>query len=490
MSKLSRFRFKRLRKRTSRYQLSVLGIALLFGWILLGGVVPYLYQAWMDFGPRTPLGHAERVSVLISMDHLSDQQQLMIKSQPTAVVAHQVQPRLKLVGVGQRVIERKTDRGSREALFELGLLPQNAEEILRTDTQMSLRIQAPSVELLAQDLINSPRGQALKRSLSMSQKRVTQSWSEIFPIIKKTFKKYLTPEELARVLQDDVVISRLKEAFMVEIGARVNVDQLGDQLRDSEAVAELGQLAMKHVNMWGVLRESLGGGMTTLKQEAGQISREAGRAWSKNIFIFDLGFCALKASPFMPSVLSRRLGNSPLCKRVFKAPERIVKEAAKEGAVDLFKQSLESVKREAPQVLDQSSKLAQELKEATQAPILLKRFWKTLNSDETLARHIQDTYQGDLLLRFQLALRDLSAIPEVSQRLETLKDEVQNIARDAFKAIVLDREGKGPNPLLLAVIQEQLSGRARPIIHIIPGAGENIKSGYLFTSQHMLNGTH
>lgn len=488
MSTLSRFKLKRLSKRTSRYQLSVLCISLIVGWLLIGVMIPNAYQAWMRFGPRTPLGMAERVPVLISMDHLSSRAQAMLTSRPTSIVAHQVHPRLKLVGVGQSVIKRNGGRASGDTIFELGLLPQNAEELLKSDTQMSLRIQAPSVELLVQDLMRSPRGRALKVSLRSTQARLIKSWSALLPMIKEKLKRYLSADELERIMRDEVVISHLREAFMVEIGERVNIEQLGDKIGESQAVAELGQLAMKHVNLFGVIREAIGDGVTQLKAEVKQASHEAGHSWSRGLIAFDIGLCALKmsTSAVLPRWTTNTLGKSSLCKRVYQAPERVLAEGAKGGAINLFKQTLESLRVESPQVLKQGSKLALEIKEVTQAPVLLEHFWEALNRDEVLVAHLRETYGENLLLKFQLALRELSATQEVSQRLDLLKDEVRRVAREGFKALVLDREGKGPNPLLLAVIQEQLSGQARPIIHIIPGTGESVKPGYLFISRRDL----
>ena len=40
-----------------------------------------------------------------------------------------------------------------------------------------------------------------------------------------------------------------------------------------------------------------------------------------------------------------------------------------------------------------------------------------------------------------------------------------------------------PNPLLLAVIQEQLQGSVRPVVHVVFGSKELIQPGYQFTHQ-------
>ena len=49
-----------------------------------------------------------------------------------------------------------------------------------------------------------------------------------------------------------------------------------------------------------------------------------------------------------------------------------------------------------------------------------------------------------------------------------------------MKLILLDRESKGPNPLLLLVIQERIKGQIQPVIHVHFGQGSVVSDAYAF----------
>lgn len=488
---------KRFAKRSGTYKVISISLALSALALLIMVIAPALGRGWETFGSRTPLGAGSRVPILISMDHLTTRQIAELKARPTALAAHRIRPRLELVGVGEEVVERRAPSGETQTVLRLGLLPDQAEAVLKSDSRVSLRVQAPSVELLAQDLLNSPRGQGLKRSLSQSKERLQRSWLQLLPLLKNKLTKYFDTEELRRkldtLIEDETVLAHLKEAFMTEVAARVDLDQVGAELVESEALATLGDLTTKHVSFKDVTRQAFGGGVKALKREVGGISGEAGQAWSDGVILSDVSACALKVASFRdPTTVAGRLaswlevGESKLCKRALESPKQVAKGAAKGGAINLFKQSVQSIYKESDQALVESGKFAKQISEVTKAPVLLEGFWSAVNSDEALARHVKQVYGEDVLIRFQLALRDLSASPEVAEKVEELKREVQQVARQGFKAILLDREGRGPNPLLLSVIQEQLSGEMRPVVHIIPGEGASVKPGYLFTSSEAI----
>ena len=97
---------------------------------------------------------------------------------PQRVAVHQVTPKLKLVGLGQTLIQDQE-----QSRLVLGLFPQSAPALLKSETQFSLRVQAPSVELLIQDLFYSSRGQDLQKEMQNSQKRITDSWLKLWPKI-------------------------------------------------------------------------------------------------------------------------------------------------------------------------------------------------------------------------------------------------------------------------------------------------------------------
>jgi len=486
MSKSPMFmRVKRLGKRSTFHQVRILGMMFLMLWLVIGIVSPTLSDAWEYLGSRTPWGSSKLIPVRVSMNHLSSSQQQHIKDQPTLVAAHQVRPSLKLVGLGRQVIESE----SAESVFELGLLPGEADRLLKSDTVMQLRIQAPSLELLTQDLIHSPRGQKLRRSFENSQEKMLKAWGELLPALQKKLQAHLSLETVNQILSDPLIIRHIQEALMLEVGAKINMDEIGAYLGESEALANLGQLAIKHVDFWGVAGETVGGGWSATKRESHAIVDKVQDLWRRDVVIWDFGWCALKvAGAFTPYSSAKRAFDkltrnaSQLCSQIASSSKTVLKAAAKQGAKDLIKQGVESASQEIDGVLDESQKVAQGVWKTMKAPTLLEGFWTMLKHDEVLIKHIKVTYGEETLNRFMHALREMSDSMLVHKRVELLKTEVQQLASGGFKALVLDREGKGPNPLLLAVIQEQLSGGTRPVIHVIPGSRGRVNPGHLFMS--------
>ena len=428
------------------------------------------------------------------MTHLTSTERARIKSEPHHVVAHQVQPRLKLVGIAQRVVERAGEA----PVLELGVLPRDADRLLKRDTQISLRVQAPSIELLTQDLMKSPRGAQLKQSFKDSQERMISSWSELWPDLQERLRAHLSADDFKRIVRDQLIIKRAREAFMVEVAGRIKLDEFKTKLKESPALDSLGALATRHVNFGAIARESLVGAWRSSKVEAGVISKKTNELWSGDTFMIDVGLCAARGaralSRLSPELLgglglvAGLLGSAPskLCDQVERSASGVAKSTFKRGSTSFLEQSYESLKRESTEVQTQLITLGDEVKRATQAPLLLRSFWIAINQDQTLMLHIKTKYGSEALTRFKLALRELSASSAVSERLTALRSEVEALASAGFKALVLDREGKGPNPLLLNVIQEQLSGRARPVIHIVPGDAERVNPGYVFTSRAQL----
>ena len=103
-----------------------------------------------------------------------------------------------------------------------------------------------------------------------------------------------------------------------------------------------------------------------------------------------------------------------------------------------------------------------------------------------MINHLKNTYGDEGLARISGALREISSSLLFSNKVGEISCEMKNIARKSLSALLLDQKGEGPNPLLLSVIQEQLSGHSRAIVHIYPGEGEALKPGHLF--QHSEGG--
>ena len=152
----------------------------------------------------------------------------------------------------------------------------------------------------------------------------------------------------------------------------------------------------------------------------------------------------------------------------------------KGGAVDLLKQTAGSLSKESDEAILKSKEVMTLVNQELKSEVLLKNFWASLSQNEALIKHLKTTYGDEEMARISVALKKISHNQEISSQVTQVSADLKQIAKRGLSALLLDQDGKGPNPLLLAVIQEQLSGQARPIIHIVPGTGDALKPGHAF----------
>ena len=478
MSKISSW-LKRTYLRNAKYKflVGVSGVCCL--WLMMGVAIPLALSAWSTLSTRTPLGSSGLVEVEVSAGHLTPTERARLGSDPTSVAAHQVKPSLKLVGIGQRLIG-----GEDKPRFIIGLLPEEASQVLKEGTQMSLRVEAPSFELLAQELLYSQRGQVLKRELDGARDRVIKSMSALWPSIQESLKRLL-PEELAeRVMKDERLLGHIKEAFKHEIRSKINLDELGSTVGESEALKDLGGLAFKHFEKKRLFKKTIGGALGEARDELGsQLKNQL----LENDPLSDLLGCTMSGiSVFGILHLSQCLRGLYRSRKIIthtsgKGFEAAKRGAVKSGAIDLLTQTLGSLNKESDKAIVKSKEIALLVNKQLKSEVLLKNFWANLSQNQALIKHLQTEYGDEEMARISVALKEVSSNREFSSQITKVGADLKVIAKRGLSALLLDQEGKGPNPLLLAVIQEQLSGRARPIVHITPGQGDALKPGHVFS---------
>ena len=476
---------RRTLKRSSAYKLSSLAIGGGTLWVIFTVALPLLSIAWSSLAMRTPLGGAALIPVSVTMAHLKANERAQISASPESISIHQISPQLRLVGMGRGVYE---EAGEAPRL-EFALFPSAAEQVLKGDSVVQLRVEAPSLELLFNDLLRSPRGLQLRKEISTSSERISTSWAALWPTIQGELEAALPPSLFRQIVEDPILIERLREAFLVEISARVDVHTLGQQLVKSEALSGLGELALKHVRWGRVGRELFGGAFRAGRREAGAIGGEVARGWIRGTLLYDGAICTLQAvaglDPFSISgVISRGVGlKSPLCKRIRDGAKGVAVGAMSGGGRDLLGQAMQSLAHEHEAGSARAIELIKLANESAQPKLLLRHFWMAVSQDRVLIDHIKERYGDEALLRLSAALRKLSASQLFATRIQEVSASLRAVMKKGIRALLLDRRGEGPNPLLLTVIQEQLSGQSRAVVHIRPGEAEAVKPGYIFTHQ-------
>lgn len=495
--------YYRFRKRSARHQLLTLGVFSLGLCFALPLGLDLGYEAWESLAPRSPLGSMSRRPILLCVDHLTDEQRQTIAESPESIPAHQIQPHLALVGIGEEV--KSVNTTTCQDALQIGLLPSYADALARDDTRLSLALEAPSLTLLSEDLFNSPRGQALRRNLSHSREQLVQRGLKLWPKLRAIFEQTLGAELGEKLFNDKVIRETLKSSLSRELVDRVAWDKVGESIAADSATAELQRLALKHVSVGEIARGAVRGlsqgvsrGVDDLKTTSAKVNREGDWWWDTAICTLKMGVptgvmgltLAGTLDPTTASVASsvalKAFGGvrSDLCAQLMKSVKGAGSGALSSGMKSFAKQSFESLRVNSEASLSQAQVLAGRAWETAQGGVRLKGVWLSVAGNQELKDYVVQTYGEPAWQKLTESTLSLTKSAEVEGLVDEATKEIKRAGKQSLTALLLDREGKGPNPLLLAVIQEQLSGQVRPIIRVVNGSGSGsgkpTPEGYVF----------
>jgi hypothetical protein len=486
---------KRLLKRSAKHQLRVLGALIAGVYVVVPASCDLASRAWRDLAPRSPLGAASRAPLRVCADHLTDAERARLKADPSAVTAQQVSPRLALVGVGAQLVE--VSASTCQIAFEVGILPDHAERLLNDQTVMSLAVEAPSLTLLTEDLMLSPRGQKLQAELAEAREGVMKKAEALLPKLTERLKGSLDPALAERLLADPVIITALKGAVTNELIGRVDWEGLAGGVLDSEELSAIGELAVRHVSKKEVVYGAWGGGVNGGKAAIDRVKKTSQAQGREGVLVLDAALCALKAGSYgvvglSPAPLAKAaiwvMGDveSDLCDEITAGAKGVVTGALKGGAKTFAQESFNSLKREGDASLSMAQKLAADAWSKADGAGRMRGLWLAVAGNEALRDHVVSAYGEPAWESLKAATLEVSKSAEVEALVGEAAEELKALSKRALTALILDREGKGPNPLLLAVAQEQLGGRARPVVRVAPPPpgveGKRVSDGYIFPS--------
>ena len=478
--------YKRLSYRSWSYKLSTLVVSVSFLIFLCFVMIPKSMDLYKSLASKTPLGKTQRQVIAITTDHIDEVDREKLKQSPQKVVMHQIAPKLELAGIGHEMTTYEN-----QDVFTVGVLPTKADLILRKDSKMTLRVEAPSMTLLAQELFHSPRGQQLQCDMQVKQKQMLKEWTELLPEIQQSLQTHLQDlgqEKVKAILSDTTISNAIKNAVMQEIVEQVDLDHIGEKVAHAPALENLAQLAFKHYEVGKSLR--LGGAQMILEMgtEGTEMKQHIASSWSQGTLPWDVISCTSKIGskvfPMSQGLLSLLMSNAPskLCKQIGQSIKNVAVGSGKAIGKDVVKQSVNSLVVEQEKSLKELQSLSSIAYEASEAPILLQSFWHRLVYDQKLNHYIKQTYGEDVWKRLQKSFLHIAQSKGVKKKIDQSVHTMKNVGKKLFTHLLLDQQGTGPNPLLLAVIQEQLRGESRPVIHVIPGQGAVVKVGHTFQS--------
>jgi hypothetical protein len=159
---------------------------------------------------------------------------------------------------------------------------------------------------------------------------------------------------------------------------------------------------------------------------------------------------------------------SEVCDQLRQSGVGVVTEGFKGGLKTFAEQSFKNIKANPDQAFSHAERLASTAWEQAQAGVRLKQLWLSIAGNQPLKDHIVKRYGEPAWSQLINATQTLSKDEELVNLIHDTGVQLKEIGKESLTALVLDREGTGPNPLLLAVVQERLSGISRPVIRVLP----------------------
>ena len=162
-------------------------------------------------------------------------------------------------------------------------------------------------------------------------------------------------------------------------------------------------------------------------------------------------------------VLDRLIGqaDSRLCDSMSKATGRVMtsglKSGGKEFAVQAIEKTISTPQRSIALGTAAMKRTSDELKLKHIASGLLDHIWR----DKELAAHIQQKYGGELQRRLGLSLQEFFSQVEVNESIMRIGKKGESLFHKVLGSLLLNSEGSGPNPLLVTLVKEELSGIRR-----------------------------
>ena len=438
-----------------------------------------------DLAPKLPIGETLRIPILVKIDTAENAQLKSLQS-PHKVLAYQTTPRLELVGVGTKIIQQSSTTSS---AIEMGIFPKFKNHIFRADTTAAFYYDSPSLLLLIQELIYSPKGKTLRRKLTQLRTQFLEGWRGIWPTVKHHLSTHLASNELQLIIRDPVIHNAIKVGLVNEISQTVSLAHLEQKLLDIPEVKHLISLATYKIDSSRLAEQAFRGLYLGGKTEVKDTGKLIGQLWDDDTFFQDsahcIGFIFGQSFTWGGQFLSRFLQDksSKLCGQLKTSVNQTMVSALSQSGKDFASQAWENVYEQRQVALKLGSQATKSvIKELKVVPVL-KRFWAGVQQDKILHNYVIKKYGNDTWQRLKKALAHIAESSALHRELKRLATHLEQFTHTLLTAIILDPSSQGPNPLLITIIQEQLTNVKRPVIWITPGHSDQVVGeGHLLQS--------
>ena len=156
----------------------------------------------------------------------------------------------------------------------------------------------------------------------------------------------------------------------------------------------------------------------------------------------------------------------------------------KEGAKEFSSQAWDNLYRDRNKVLSLGKSAGSKVVSELKLKPILKGFWQNLKSHDDLHHYVIKTYGLETWEKLKKALAELTTSPKLSKEIAKLSKSFEYLIENLFTLLLLNDQESGPNPLLVTMIQEKLSGIKRTVVWIKPGqSSKSVGAGHLLRSR-------
>ena len=497
----SRLWIKRLTYRSRSGRLFSLVSLSCLVFILTTIALPELYRLSLYLLQRSPYGAGQFITRIDLWDQPHFERQLIIKD-PARISVYRIAPRLKLIGLG-RAIETLPDGGQ---VLSIKLFSNAPKDLPRRNASLKVRVGPPSISLYLSEIINGPRGEQIRASLHQLWSELKLGSQEIWPPLRQELSQQLKKRGLGQLTSDPYVQQTIHAYLGHEIRSHVRLPDTLNRVKESKEFISLWRLIEGGIDLETAsskaLEASLKGGVEQLSQLPGKL-REV--APDDHLFIGSL-LCLTNPSNNLSSDgirgdSSRLLGgllrlafgeaNPNICRAYQQSITTTLISGARSGAEELGKQTWTHLTRNQDQALQRGGALGQRLVSEFQVGPIFRGLVTQLSNDLQLREYLRSHYGDQALAGLKESLLHVSRSSQLEERMHQLQNSISQLFTSMMVALFLDEEKRGPHPLLITLVQEQLNRRKQPVVWVTLGNDpHSAPHNYLFNRAPLEQGVH
>lgn len=414
--------------------------------------ITILLPRLIDSGRQTVWLSLDGVDSTLNKDfHLEDWATQQMKAR-YGIPVMLIRPKLKLIGTVEDI---QTTHGALKA--RLGIYQPDMNR-LTENTKLRFQSEPPSLSLLIEEVSQSPRGQIALKRLDLALKMLKQEAGTIFSLLWQDLKEAIPQDILERLANDPKILERVELHFQNQFIDQLPWEQLLSSTLDSKEFEAIQSKALQGIEIQPMISE---------------FSKTAFSNYFKSKSIWR------GVKDRNPIKIFGRVKDN-FTQKTNKSIDEGVKKVS-EQVKEVIKQNLA---REQNLIKKEGGKLlARQAKEAQINQYVVK--WaEALTHDQVLLKYFQEQYQPELIDKAKEGLVHFKDRAEVHALVTKSWTMLLDAGIALVQAMIFDHrlENPGPNPLLIAVIEELIRGEQNVFVHVIPQAGQTIKSGHLYHS--------